>query len=61
MSKNDLDEMRRIGFDAPEWWGDSAPGKQWDAGRHCHRGRGMIRRILHRLACAWMQCDEARG
>lgn len=20
----------------------------------------MIRRILHRLACAWMQCDEAR-
>ena len=21
----------------------------------------MIRRILHRIACAWMQCDEARG
>ena len=21
----------------------------------------LIRRILHRIACAWMQCDEARG
>ena len=23
--------------------------------------KAMVRRAWHRIACAWMQCDEARG
>ena len=27
----------------------------------CDELEAMTRRAWHRIACAWMQCDEARG
>ena len=47
MSHHDLDEMHRI-------------GRVMDCGG-VKPSISHIRRILHRIACAWMQCDEAPG